>query len=158
MKSFPCLTVLQPYASLIVTPDDAVPEWVALTGGPKRVENRTWPTRIRGWILIHAGKSTTYLERPEPGDDEDESTIVAAHDALPLGVVVGAARLVECLRSDDIKAGRFDEARFPWLRSHYHVNGPWCFVFDAVRPCPKPFAVRGQQGFFRVEVPDEVAP
>jgi len=46
------LTISQPYASLIAS-------------GEKWVENRTWATRYRGPLAIHAGRGTQYLSRDE---------------------------------------------------------------------------------------------
>lgn len=43
------LTIKQPYASLIIS-------------GVKKVENRTWNTKFRGWIIIHAAQSTMPLD------------------------------------------------------------------------------------------------
>ena len=50
-----CLTILEPWASGIVF-------------GTKRVENRTWRTRHRGPLLIHAGRSRRYLAGTGPAD------------------------------------------------------------------------------------------
>lgn len=47
------LTVKQPFASLIVV-------------GIKDIENRTWPTKFRGRVLIHAAKSAEYDGTPSP--------------------------------------------------------------------------------------------
>ncbi len=43
------LTILQPWAEMIAR-------------GVKRVENRTWRTKYRGEIAIHAGKGMTGLD------------------------------------------------------------------------------------------------
>ncbi len=43
------LTICQPYAELIMR-------------GVKRVENRTWATRYKGALLIHAGKSREWYQ------------------------------------------------------------------------------------------------
>lgn len=43
-----CLTICQPYAALIMLPDD--------DDRAKRVENRTWSTNYRGPLLIHAAE------------------------------------------------------------------------------------------------------
>lgn len=49
----------------------------------KDVENRDWPTKGRGWLIIHAGVSKSEL-----GDDESH---------LPRGGIVGMARIVDCI-------------------------------------------------------------
>ena len=56
----------------------------------KDVENRDWPTKGRGWFLIHAGVSKSELDR------EDEADM-----AMPRGGIVGAARIVDCVTDMD---------------------------------------------------------
>lgn len=56
----------------------------------KDVENRDWPTRGRGWIIVHAGVSKSEL------DKEDD-----LHQAMPRGGVVGMARIVDCVEKMD---------------------------------------------------------
>jgi hypothetical protein len=56
----------------------------------KDVENRDWPTKGRGWFLIHAGK---VMDGPLPS---------ALADA-PRGGIVGAARIVDCVTEWDSK-------------------------------------------------------
>lgn len=56
----------------------------------KDVENRDWPTRGRGWFLIHAGVSKSELDKEDPDDM-----------ALPRGGIVGVARIVDCVTEMD---------------------------------------------------------
>jgi hypothetical protein len=56
----------------------------------KDVENRDWPTKGRGWFLIHAGVSTSELDRKDERDM-----------AMPRGGIVGAARIVDCVTDMD---------------------------------------------------------
>ena len=85
------LTICQPYALLIVT-------------GIKRVENRTWPTRYRGPLLIHAGKSKAWLDEVDDLTtgkceriDYDETT----GRIFDFGALVGVADLVDCIQVGD---------------------------------------------------------
>lgn len=85
----------------------------------KDVENRDWPTRGRGWFLIHASKS------------EAEDRELIRERKMPLGAVVGAARITDCVEAMDSEwfCGRFG------------------FVLqDAVSIDPVP--VKGALGFF----------
>lgn len=116
------LTIGQPYAELILR-------------GEKLIENRTWPTNHRGPLLIHAGKSRSWLD---PGDE-------ARYPGMVFGAIVGQAMVTACLRVEHLPAG---------LREHAHAHGPWCWVLQgayAVDPVP----YRGAQGLF--EVPDDIA-
>ena len=82
MKNFRILTVRQPWASLIVL-------------GHKDIENRTWSTRYRGPLLIHAA---SVISR----NDRIARAFAASMDIelphkLPLGRIVGVVRLDGCI-------------------------------------------------------------
>lgn len=134
------LTICQPYAELICT-------------GEKRVENRTWPTRYRGPLAIHAGKSRDWLtidRTTEHRGDVDTNGFYV--NDLDFGAIVARAVLIECLRVERIQSGEYDE-QYPWLRGHEHVSGPWCWVLDAVARL-RAIPYRGAQGLF--SVPDQL--
>lgn len=123
------LTICQPYAHLIVI-------------GEKRVENREWPTRHRGRIAIHAGKSRSWLT---PGNVELHA---GRGDPMVFGAVVGTAELVDCLHIDAIEAG--DCAAYPWLPEHPHASGTWCWILDRVERI-NPIPCSGAQGLWNFD-------
>lgn len=126
------LTICQPYASLICLPDD--------DDRAKRVENRTWPTSYRGPLLIHAGKSKQWLRFGTFGLVESD---------LVYGAIVGIANLADCT---SVVGAEWESAvrRRPWLASHEHVSGPFCFVLTECRRFETPIPYRGAQGFFEI--------
>lgn len=132
-----CLTICQPYARLIVI-------------GQKRVENRTWPTRYRGPLLIHAGVNRAWM---------DESEAQAAQrfgEPLVFGAVVGRAELVGCVDITYVRQLMVDQAlcqssRWHWLPEHEHANGPWCWVLENVERFAVPVPMKGRQGLFDVD-------
>lgn len=126
------ITILQPFAHLI-------------KDGQKRVENRTWPTKYRGLIYIHAGKSRSMLDI-ENGMDHQTGIGVSS---MAFGAVVAIAELVSCLPIGEIARG-IHETRYPWLRSHHHTHGPWCWVLDKVQAIG-PWPYRGAQGLFNID-------
>ena len=92
------ITILQPYASLIAC-------------GAKQIETRSWATKYRGPIAIHAGKQwemyrreITYREPfhsalwPNMTKDEMALNGYGRTKLLPLGVVIAIADLVDCLK------------------------------------------------------------
>lgn len=88
----------------------------------KDVENRDWPTKGRGWFIVHSGVSKSEI------DIDDELEI-----SLPRGGVVGMARIVDCVREMDSR----------WFFGK--------FGFVLCNPFPLPFiACRGQLGFFNL--------
>lgn len=112
------LSIQQPWAWLIVN-------------GHKNVENRDWPTRVRGRVLIHAGKKI----------DADGVAFVRyrfPHIELPgtfdTGGIVGEATITDCVRQSGSE----------WF------FGAYGFVLSDARPLPFR-SVRGQLGFFDVE-------
>lgn len=120
------LSIQQPWAWLIVNAD-RYPD-------PKRIENRTWSTKFRGDVLIHAGKTfdlqgylSVIRERPDLRD------IIGDGRALERGGIVGQVTIVGCVQ----------ESESPWF------VGDYGFVME--RPIALPFTpVRGMLGFFTV--------
>ncbi len=53
----------------------------------KDVENRDWPTKGRGWAIVHAGVS--------------KSELAASQMSLPRGGVVGMMRITDCVEQMD---------------------------------------------------------
>lgn len=124
------LTICQPYAELIVR-------------GDKPIENRTWPTAYRGPLVIHAGKSRAWL-----GDDDEDAALYAVDTrAIPFGAIVGVARLVACLKIDDVSPW---PNRWRHLRDHEHAHGPWCWVLEDIKRAAQPIPCRGAQGLWDV--------
>ena len=125
-KVIKCLTVLQPYASAFF---DAPT--------PKLTENRTYDTRVRGPVLIHAGKglygyigdAVEHCQRM--GWDVDVAS-------LPRGAFVGIGVLYA---SEPIGS----ECKDPW------EAGPWSWRFRSVCRFEYPVPWRGAQGFWGLD-------
>jgi hypothetical protein len=98
------ISIRQPWASLIAH-------------GIKDVENRTWPTRYRGPILIHAS------QRPDDISLEDieRRFSVSPPSPQPLGGVVGIADIVDCVMTHDSK---------------WYAAGHYALVLANARPLP----------------------
>lgn len=123
------LTIQQPFAELIAQ-------------GVKRVENRTWRTRYRGPLVIHAGRGRDWLAR---ADAED---IARAGDDLALGVVVAVAELVACVEIGEL----FTVGTLlgeDWSR-HEYAHGPWCWLLANVRRLAEPIPAAGRQSLWTI--------
>lgn len=136
------LSVQQPYAHLLMRTD----------AERKPVENRSWKTRWRGTLWIHASQSRARVEEcaadpVEPGKRVEPGTgaTFAARD-LAYGKVLGCVDLVDILRPEELVE------KYPALRGNPHVEGPWCWVLSRPRVI-EPFALRGAQGLFGVAGP-----
>lgn len=136
------LSIKEPWCSLIVF-------------GHKRIENRVWPTKYRGRILLHAGKAddrdalADVLNgvHPVTGYRVGQQALIASHErflSLAMGAyrggIVGSAMLVDCVEEHD---------------SEWFV-GPYGFVLADVRPLPFT-PLRGQLGLFRHGLTDLAA-
>lgn len=115
----------------------------------KDIENRTWPTRYRGPILIHAGKAFV------PDDvraDVAECKAVATKSGHPIperltfkdflyqtGGIVGMVDVVDCIQNSPS----------PWASQ---VPGTWHWVLESPRELPF-FACKGRLGIFNVDYP-----
>lgn len=135
------LSIRQPWASLI------------LKAG-KGIENRDWPTKYRGRILIHAAKGMTRTEHEDAiafavnAINSDPRNVGApkkvtlrelgfAFDDLQRGGIVGSVEIVDCVADNGS----------PWFVGRYG--------FVLRDPQPLPFTPwRGQLGFF--DVPESV--
>lgn len=117
--------------------------WMILNAG-KDIENRDWPTRFRGTVLIHASKGMTQDEYLDCAD-----TAIAARRSLQAtgslhlppfkelerGGIVGQVDIVDCVQ----------DSQSPWF------CGRFGFVLKNPKALPlRPF--KGALGFF--DVPD----
>lgn len=129
------ITLWQPWATLIAI-------------GAKRYETRSWPTRYRGPIAIHAAKRA-------PGDLELNLMLsllasgrvpdLPAIDELPLGVIVATAELVNCTRM----AGAIVRSQ-PELERDVGDwrTGRYAWELANVQALPTPIPARGAQGLW----------
>ena len=114
--------------------------WAIIYGG-KAVENRTWNTRYRGPLAIHAGakrssdQDRAFVERIVQG-----LGVTLPHD-LPQGVILGVVDLIDC---QPYASGFADN---PW------AVGPFCWILARPRPFAEPIEAGGQQGLWTCQIP-----
>lgn len=90
----------------------------------KNIENRTWRTKFRGTVAIHAGmKLAEYVEL----SDKEKKTLIR-------GAIIGVVDIVDCVGTH----------RSKWF------NGPVGFVLKNPRPLKKPIPCKGKLGFWKV--------
>ena len=96
------LTIKQPWATLIIQ-------------GDKRFEFRSWKTKYRGELLIHAGKgidkeAVKRLEKYLPKE-------------LPIGKILGKVTLVDCIKmSPDFKEKLLKENSEIYTKSSLYLQ------------------------------------
>jgi hypothetical protein len=103
------LTVGQPWASAIIY-------------AGKDVENRTWPTRYRGLLYVHAGSAL------EPDD------VLPPGTPVPRGAIIGHVTLTDCLRDSP---------------SSWADRGEWHWLLANPVPLAEPFPARGRLGLWQ---------
>jgi len=113
------LSVRQPFALLIVA-------------GIKDIENRSWPTKYRGRILIHAAKKVD-TEAMKKFDMLQYMTDAINHYR---GGIIGEVEIVDCV----------EESNSPWFE-----NGCYGFVLKNAKK-REFIPLRGKLGIFDVDI------
>ncbi|RLN18572.1 uncharacterized protein C2845_PM02G40770 [Panicum miliaceum] len=136
----PCLTMHQPWASLLVH-------------GIKRVEGRSWPSPITGRLWIHAASKV-----PDPDTIkamEDFYREIYAVDGIadinfpqhyPVSRLLGCVEVVGCLRSQELVC---------WedVPQSVRLEGltDFCWLCENPQKLVVPFEMRGYQGVYNLE-------
>ena len=105
--------------------------WAILHAG-KDVENRRWPTAVRGRIVIHAGRKI----------DREGVEYLRYHGYpvpmnLPTGGFVGEVTISGCVHAEE-------------KRGSHWACGPWCFVLEGPKPYERLIPAVGRLGFWEV--------
>jgi hypothetical protein len=149
------ITIIQPWATLAAI-------------GEKGFETRSWPTKRRGDIAIHAGKKVDREACEVPEIKAALSRHGYTADNLPTGAVVAIAHLLECWKWDSKDrvllrhkpiieyetVGKVEnsleisekEKAFGWFG-----HGRYAWQLDNVRMLPDPKPAKGQQGLWNWE-------
>jgi activating signal cointegrator 1 len=153
------LSLWQPWASAIVS-------------GAKTIETRSWFTRYRGPLVIHAGKRRIKTELAGMAAQANWCGALGRlsvdediWDALPFGAAIAVCDLVDCRATQTFTPAELDCRRRPeglghsgyvWTERQLgdFAIGRFGWVLTNVRPLAQPVPWRGAQGFF--EIPNEV--
>jgi hypothetical protein len=130
-RALRALTVKQPWAA-------------AIAAGRKTVENRLWPTRYRGPLAIHAGRTLdqVVLDTTAPLDFQHPRVQRAYAAAAPhlrtLGALVALAELADCHPAHGCCA--------PWGEAEPDA---WHWVLTHIRALKRPIPCTGHQRLWR---------
>lgn len=135
------ISIRQPWASMIIRPalTDPVERTRAFSAGEiKDIENRNWPTKVRGRVLVHAAKGCTIAEAEDALDfAESVCGVTFSLDlkTIARGGIIGSVEIVDCVT----------ESSSRWFMGKYG--------FVLRDPIPMPFIpFKGSLGFFDVPV------
>jgi hypothetical protein len=73
------------------------PDAWAIIAGFKDIENRWWPTNIRGRIFIHAGKNKTQLQEGMEYLQRKGVKRLPREEDLTFGAIIGSVEIVACV-------------------------------------------------------------
>lgn len=136
----PCLTMHQPWASLLVH-------------GIKRIEGRSWPASIRGRLWIHAaGKvpENSTIQAMEEFYREiyavDGITDVSFPEHYPVSRLLGCVEVVGCIRGEEL-------ASWEMVPEGVRLEGQtdYCWLCEQPQKLLIPFEMRGYQGIYNLE-------
>ena len=148
------LSLLQPWASLVVL-------------GHKHIETRSWNTKYRGKLLIHASGKKGHVDLREDEFYKHycplyERNKIEAIEKLPIGSIIGKVNLLEVITTErareligeksnifneeflkgnkekELAFGDYSEGRYAWL-----LSDPVLFK--------KPIPAKGQLGIWNYE-------
>ena len=125
MQQMTAMSLVQPWGELIVT-------------GKKNIENRSWKTKKRGYVAIHASRSK---DRKRFERCREEFRLLVDPEDVDFGAVIGFAELVDIVDEETVsKKSR------KWLE-----DGNYGFVFENVVRLDEPVEVLGHMGFWTLE-------
>ena len=127
------LTLRQPWASLVAA-------------GAKRWETRSWATRYRGPLAIHAAAGWRPVDVAHVPWPAALAMRVEDWERLPRGTVVAIAELVECLPAEAVAPGA-PEALFGDF-----APGRWAWRLEGVRSLDPPVPARGRLGLWEISL------
>jgi len=113
--------------------------WAWLLCHYKDVENRSWKTKYRGPLLIHASKTKQFFEEDRRLIREQFEIDIPPASELAFGAIVGWGDLYNCRYS---KHGD----------GNWGLPDFWHWMFRAGQPLPNPIYCRGYQRIFTVKL------
>ncbi len=137
------ITLTQPWASLMIL-------------GEKFFETRSWPTKYRGPIAIHAAMGFPTRIKKLARCQEPFRSILAKHgitdpEQLPTGAILGVTSISGCARTEAVREN------FSPLEIQFgdYSDGRYVFGTSSVRKCKVPVSCPGALGIWKVS--DQIA-
>ena len=135
------ISLLQPWASLIAI-------------GAKKIETRSWSTKYRGPLAIHASKGFPKLLR-ELCNTQPFKAILSKvglnADNLPLGKIVATCDLVDCIRMTPEFIDLVESAKGSEIDFGTYKVGRYAWILENVKPLEKPMPTKGALGLWEWE-------
>ncbi len=143
LATIKAITLYQPWATLMAI-------------GAKRIETRSWETRYRGLIAIHAGRNES--EALAYYDEPFHKVLLEAGyhylAMLPYGAVLAVGKLVNCIETDLICRGSVSPFSDQERAFGDYSPGRFGWLISDVRPLSEPIPCRGQRRLWDWELPE----
>ncbi|KAM3356572.1 activating signal cointegrator 1 [Capsicum galapagoense] len=136
----PCLTMHQPWASLLVY-------------GIKRIEGRSWPSPIRGRLWIHAASKIPEPETIKAMEDfyreiyaVDGITDLKFPEHYPVSRLLGCVEVTGCVTCEEL-------VNWDQIPEGVRLEGQtkFCWLCEQPQKLIVPFEMRGFQGVYNLE-------
>ena len=131
------ISLWQPWATLICI-------------GSKQYETRSWSTKYRGLLAIHAAKRP--IQRLEITDDIESALIRHGERVarLPLGAILCIVRLIDVVPTEQVVALAASDWRIKneELCFGNYAPGRFAWKMEMVKVAPDPIPAKGAQGLW----------
>lgn len=142
------LSLTQPWATLVAC-------------GAKQIETRSWATRYRGPLAVHAAKGYPKWAREfalEPACYEafrrrGASELWGGQTGHPLGAVVALCRLAECIPTSSVNFQALGVPEGLERAFGDYAPGRYAWILRDVKPLPEPIPAKGALGLWEWEFP-----
>lgn len=128
------LTLTQPWATLVAI-------------GAKQTETRSWSTRYRGPLAIHAAKGWTadvvHVAFSEPYRQVLCDAGYSLFSLLPRGVIVATCTLVDCVPTSRFQGNDFLDSAFGDFSA-----GRFAWILKDIKAFPRPIIAKGALGLW----------
>ncbi|KAF8392210.1 hypothetical protein HHK36_022552 [Tetracentron sinense] len=132
----PCLTMHQPWASLLVY-------------GIKRIEGRSWPAPLRGRLWIHAASKVPDPVTIKAMEDfyreiyaVDGITHIKFPEHYPVARLLGCVEVVGCVKCEELAC---------WKEVRLEGQTDFCWLCEQPQRLLVPFEMRGYQRVYNLE-------
>lgn len=143
------LSILQPWATLIAI-------------GAKTIETRSWATKYRGPLAIHASKGWPKKIEDVRFIDPFFKVLMEAgyrfSDQFPRGAVIATCRLVDCLYIGPTYMSLYRNGKpcgkyAPLPKGNElafgdYTSGRYALILEDVKPLPEPIPAKGMLGLW----------
>ena len=130
------LSIKEPFATLI-------------SNGKKTIETRSWKTKYRGEIYIHASISKI--------DKKTQNRLdlmkLLGDDELHYGKIICKCNLVDCIYMDEDFVNDIKKDTQEYICGHYEI-GRYAWVLDNIEILDEPIDAKGKLGIWNYEKGD----